>query len=225
RLEETTDLDPTIPILSPESLRFQAPTSQACPVLDSSDFANSFTKLYLVSADNMGSILAGEAVKVNNPPYGVPRCPAFAPVGTQAPGTGPLSAPAPTIYAFTLSGFHFATQMDQQEASIYTDSVDAAAGVFTITTGLSRQLPGITQGVVNGKFTVNKIGTVLPINNPFNGTYVIDSDCAGGTISLGPGAPPGFAEFRFYFAADGKLLYLVSADNLGGVYSGQASVR
>ena len=36
-LEETTDLDPTIPILSPQNLRFQAPASQPCPVLDSSE--------------------------------------------------------------------------------------------------------------------------------------------------------------------------------------------
>jgi enediyne biosynthesis protein E4 len=34
---ETTDLDPTIQNLSPQSLRPQQPTSQPCPVLDSSE--------------------------------------------------------------------------------------------------------------------------------------------------------------------------------------------
>src|ERR1035441_6395860 len=40
--EGTVDLDLTAPILSPQTLRLQRPTSQPCPVLDSSGSKSAF---------------------------------------------------------------------------------------------------------------------------------------------------------------------------------------
>ena len=55
------------------------------------------------------------------------------------------------------------------------------------------------------------------------GTFVVDPDRSGGTLSLGAGFPFGFADFRFSFGDGLKKLYLVSADNMGTMLSGDAT--
>ena len=79
------------------------------------------------------------------PAYTQPTCTGFATLPTQAAGTGPLTAlltpgtpPTPATWAFRLSGWNFFN---------YANQLQAAAGVFTTTTGLSRALNPITEGL------------------------------------------------------------------------------
>src|SRR4051812_18950177 len=98
----------------------------------------------------------------------------------------------------------------------------AAVGVFTTSVGPANRTPGVIQGTVTTTETVNVGGTVEPINSNVSGIFQVDGNCAGGTLSLGPGFPAGFREFRFVFVSGLTQLYLVNADNNGVVTSGEA---
>jgi hypothetical protein len=124
-----------------------------------------------------------------------------------APGGGP------GVWAFKVEGFSVVPGIFPV----------AAIGRFTATVGAtSRAATAGPQGLLQTVETVNYGSTLQPINSAVAGNFVLDADCSGGSLMLGPGFPAGFREFRFVLASGGTLMYLVSADNNGVVVSGEA---
>jgi hypothetical protein len=137
-----------------------------------------------------------------------------APAMAQCPLTT-LLAPtgAPGVWAFKVEGF-----------SVIPGIFPVAAiGRFTATIGpATRGILAGPQGNLQTVETVNFGSSLQPINSVVPGNFVLDPDCSGGSLMLGPGFPAGFREFRFVLAAGGTIMYLVNADNNGVVVSGEA---
>ncbi|MBZ5581807.1 MAG: hypothetical protein LAQ30_06305 [Acidobacteriia bacterium] len=157
------------------------------------------------------------------------QCGSLALTPGQAFGTGPLSA-LTGVWSFKLAGFA------STPSFIYETSVWGVAGVFTVSTGASRSPGPSIVGNVTAKETVSVDNSVVGINMIVSGTYQIDTDCTGGSITLGNGMQAGaggvssssyntgFSEFRFYFAgANRDKIYLVTADSPGTVMTGEAT--
>ncbi len=149
------------------------------------------------------------------------QCGALTPLPGQMPGTGPLSiilrqvSPGPppvwgpTTWGFRISG---------------SNPSEAAAGIFTVAATTGGRAFGVTQGIVYGKLTHNLGGTVGPINSAFSGTFVVNPDCKGGSISiestLGNSTPlpfgsgGQFVEFRFTLSSSNTVMNLSVNDPL-----------